>query len=184
MNLLLTSFRLSKNSVPCDHRTEIWISLLVVGRKPLWTQGLLPFPSHCSLHHKPGTAHIESFSCFESLWFPTFAFSQEKTLILRAFVTTLELSSWLSGKVRKIPLRRKWQPTPVFLPRKFHGQRKLAVYSPRGWQRVGHDWAHRYSGKESACHVGDVSSIPRSVSSPGEGNGNLVQYSCYWIIHG
>jgi len=30
------------------------------------------------------------------------------------------------------PWRRKWQPTPVFLPRKFHGQRNLAGYSPWG----------------------------------------------------
>ena len=29
-----------------------------------------------------------------------------------------------------IPWRRKWQPTPVFLPRKSHGQRSLAGYSP------------------------------------------------------
>ena len=28
--------------------------------------------------------------------------------------------------------RRKWQPTPVFLPRKSHGQRSLAGYSPWG----------------------------------------------------
>ena len=28
--------------------------------------------------------------------------------------------------VRKIPWRRKWQPTPVFLPGKSHGQRSLA----------------------------------------------------------
>ena len=34
--------------------------------------------------------------------------------------------------VRKIPWRRKWQPTPVFLPGKFYGQRRLAGYSPRG----------------------------------------------------
>ena len=34
--------------------------------------------------------------------------------------------------VRKIPWRRKWQPTPVFLPRDSHGQRNLAGYSPRG----------------------------------------------------
>ena len=33
--------------------------------------------------------------------------------------------------VRKIPWRRKWQPTLVFLPREFHGQRSLAGYSPR-----------------------------------------------------
>ena len=28
--------------------------------------------------------------------------------------------------IGKIPWRRKWQPTPVFLPEKFHGQRSLA----------------------------------------------------------
>ena len=34
--------------------------------------------------------------------------------------------------VRKIPWRREWQPTAVFLPGKFHGQRSLAGYSPWG----------------------------------------------------
>ena len=29
----------------------------------------------------------------------------------------------------EIPWRRKWQATPVFLPRKFHRQRSLAGYS-------------------------------------------------------
>ena len=33
--------------------------------------------------------------------------------------------------VGKIPWR-KWQPTPVFLPGEFHGQRILAGYSPQG----------------------------------------------------
>ena len=32
----------------------------------------------------------------------------------------------------RFPWRRKWQPTPVFLPGKFHGQRSLACYSPWG----------------------------------------------------
>ena len=32
----------------------------------------------------------------------------------------------------KILWRRKWQPTPVFLPEKFHRQTSLASYSPRG----------------------------------------------------
>ena len=32
--------------------------------------------------------------------------------------------------VRKIPWRRKWQPTPVLLPGKFHGRRSLVGYSP------------------------------------------------------
>ena len=36
---------------------------------------------------------------------------------------------------RKIPWRRKWQPTPVFLPGKSHGQKSLVGYSP--WDRKG-----------------------------------------------
>ena len=34
--------------------------------------------------------------------------------------------------VRKIPWRRAWQPTPVFLPGEFHGQRSLAGKGPWG----------------------------------------------------
>ena len=33
-------------------------------------------------------------------------------------------------------------------------------------------------GKESACNVGDLGSIPGLRRSPGEGNGNPLQYSC------
>ena len=57
---------------------------------------------------------------------------------------------WLSGKksacerrrrgfnpwIGKIPSRRKWQPTPVILPGKSHGQRSLACYSPWGLKEL------------------------------------------------
>ena len=32
--------------------------------------------------------------------------------------------------LEKFPWRMKWQPTPVFLPGKFHGSRSVAAYSP------------------------------------------------------
>ena len=32
--------------------------------------------------------------------------------------------------------------------------------------------------RESACNAGDLGSIPGSERSPGEGNGNPLQYSC------
>ena len=32
--------------------------------------------------------------------------------------------------------------------------------------------------KESACNMGDLGSMSRSGRSPGEGNGNPLQYSC------
>ena len=35
-----------------------------------------------------------------------------------------------------IPWRRKWQPTPVFLPGKFHGLRSLVGYSPWGHKEL------------------------------------------------
>ena len=36
------------------------------------------------------------------------------------------------------PGEGKWQPTPVFLPGKSHGQRNLVGYSPWGCKREGH----------------------------------------------
>ena len=130
----------------------------------------------------------------------------------------LGLSRWCSSKesscqcrrpkrhrfdpwVNKIPWSRKWQPTPVFSPGKFHEKRSLM-----GSQRVGHDWAtehahmhmctrythththtytYKYGGfpgcsddKESASSEGDPGSIPGLGRSPGEGNGYPLQYSC------
>ena len=38
--------------------------------------------------------------------------------------------------VGKIPWRRKWQGTPVFLPGESHGQRSLVGYSPRGHKEL------------------------------------------------
>ena len=38
--------------------------------------------------------------------------------------------------VWKIPWRRKWRPTPVFLPGKSHGQKSLVGYSPWGLKEL------------------------------------------------
>ena len=38
--------------------------------------------------------------------------------------------------VRKSPWRRKWQPTPVFLPGESYRQRRLAGYSPQGHKEL------------------------------------------------
>ena len=44
--------------------------------------------------------------------------------------------------VAKIPWRRKWQPTPVFLPGKIPCTEEPGGGTVMGLQRVGHDWAH------------------------------------------
>ena len=83
---------------------------------------------------------------------------QEQSLQNRGYTSVYRLPSWLSGKeptcqcrscrrrgfnpwIGKLPWRRKWQPTPVFLPGKSHGQRILAGYSP--WGRKEPDTAER-----------------------------------------
>ena len=56
-----------------------------------------------------------------------------------------EFNPW----VRKILWRRKWQPTPVFLPGKFHGQRSLVGYSP--WGLKESDMTEQLSANNDNC---------------------------------
>ena len=63
----------------------------------------------------------------------------------------------------KIPWRRKWQPTPVFLPAKSHGQRSPMGYSPWGRQEADNTEAteqartkrERESRLEEASELGE-----------------------------
>ena len=69
---------------------------------------------------------------------------------VRVLPSFLAISKWLGGKesacqcrrygldlwIRKTPWRRKWQPTPVFLPAKSHGQTSLAGYSLWGQKEL------------------------------------------------
>ena len=52
--------------------------------------------------------------------------------------TVKNLPAIWEAQVEKIPWKREWLSTPVFLPGEFLGQRSLAGYSPRG-HRVRHD---------------------------------------------
>ena len=65
--------------------------------------------------------------------------------------------------VRKIPGRRAWQPTPLFLPGKAQGQRSLVGYSL---------WCHKELDMTERLH------FHVSLSGIGEGNGNPLQCSC------
>ena len=39
---------------------------------------------------------------------------------------------WVKSLGQEDPLEKGWQPTPVFLPGEFHGQKSLVGYSPQG----------------------------------------------------
>ena len=48
----------------------------------------------------------------------------------------LETRHRFSPWVEKIPWRREWQPTPIYMPEEFHGQRSLVNYSPWGHKEL------------------------------------------------
>ena len=47
----------------------------------------------------------------------------------------------------RFPWRRKWQPTPVLLPGKFHGLRSLVGFSP---------WGHKELDTTERLHLSTV----------------------------
>ena len=62
---------------------------------------------------------------FEKEGFPGGTSGKEPTYQFRR-LKRHEFDPW----VRKISWRRKWQPTPVFMPGESHGQKNLVDYSP------------------------------------------------------
>ena len=54
------------------------------------------------------------------------------------------------------------------------GDEEVHTFSYKSWACFSDD----SDSKESACNVGGLGSMPGSGRSPGEGNGNPLQYSC------
>ena len=65
--------------------------------------------------------------------------------------------------VGKIPWKRKWQLTPVFLPRESHGQSSLAGYIPWGGKRVRHNLVAKQHQFSSKGHVSQFSGRAKSL---------------------
>ena len=89
--------------------------------------------------------------------------------------------------VGKIPWRRKWQPTPVFLPGESPQTEDPGGLQSMGSHRVGHDWCDWarntgvvltiYTYYHSFLNSYPVAGI-RNVIHFGERNGYPLQYSC------
>ena len=92
---------------------------------PIWTRYL-----------QPPLVLNETSWLLESLWWCQQTFKFKVTLLAQVVknppavqeIQETGFNPW----VRKISCSRKWQPTPVFLPGKSHGQWSLVGYSPQG----------------------------------------------------
>ena len=103
-------------------RSMTWAALPATGRSPSFMEG------SCGTSQPPSHHHVlflqNTFPCTGHWGFPGGSVVKESTCQCRR----CRFDLW----VGKIPWRRKWQPTPVFLLGESHGQRSLAGYSPWG----------------------------------------------------
>ena len=89
-----------------------------------------PIISHLIYFSNLQTNLPPCYSGFPSIHLPTMGFPGG-TVVKNPPATAGDTRDTGFGPwVRKIPWSRKGQPTPVFLPGKFHGQRRLVGYSP------------------------------------------------------
>ena len=77
----------------------------------------------------PGWLSVKNADANSISGFPRWCSGKESACQCRRWV----FDPW----VRKIPGRRKWQSTQIFLPGKSHGRRSLAGYSPWGYTESG-----------------------------------------------
>ena len=100
-----------------------------------------PLKSGCLI----AISQIPEFICYYSFISSLVSFTQNITGLWQFLVAQTvriclqhrrpEFDPW----VRKIPWKREWQPTPIFLPGKFHGQRNMAGLQFMGSQTVRRD---------------------------------------------
>ena len=101
----------------------------------------------CIVKNPHRTLQLVFHSCsftsrFIQMWIMEYVFIERASLLARGKESTCQCRRYrFNPWVRKIPGRRKWQLTPVFLPGKSHRQRNLASYSQCGHKRVWHDLA-------------------------------------------
>ena len=125
---------LNQQGVLSDSLADQWATKLSVPSVLHCTASLMTFKVDSS---KAGDVCSNKKHLLCCSGFPRWCSDKESTYHCRG----CELDPW----VGKIPWRRKWQPTPVFLPGKFHGQRSLVGYSP---------WGHKEpSMTERACSM-------------------------------
>ena len=86
-------------------------------------------------------------------------FATPWTAALQASLS-ITISCWNSCP---LPWRRKWQPTPVFLPGKLHGQKSLVGYSPKGPLS---QWCHPTISSSVIPFSSCLQSFPASGSFP------------------
>ena len=108
-------------------------SLLIGSYSPPHTSGKYPLIKCFSNLSSEGTCQgSEWFNLLPSKFYAWFNSSYDSLVAHMVKNLPAMQETWVHPWVRKIPWRRAWQPTPLFLRGESHGQRSLVGYSPWG----------------------------------------------------
>ena len=139
----LTNLQSKPSSPQCEE--SFWLSAVTGMEGPLTacprprSPPPLQFSRWINPPKDPFSSSLEFVFCYFPLSWRVWDSLVAQTVKHLPTMQETRFSPW----VGKIPWRRKWQPTPVLLPRKFHGWRSHVGYSP--WGRKESDtteWLH------------------------------------------
>ena len=99
-------------------------------------------------HVLKSTLYYSFFGVFFFFFFGHTAQASQVVLLVKNLPANAEDIRDMGSIPGKIPWRRVWQSTPIFLPGKFHGQRSLVGYSP--W---GHEELDTTEFTHTACRI-------------------------------
>ena len=146
-------------------RQEYWSGLSFPSPEDLSNPGIEPRSPALQADSLPAEPQGKPL-CFKGKWFLCNVLS--KYILKLWYSINHGLLWWLSGKettwqsrrcefdlwVGKIPWRRAWLPTPVFLPGEFHGQRSLTANSTWGSKEL--DMTERLSTAHNAKNFNNL----------------------------
>ena len=125
----------------------------------------------------PFSSHLQSFPASGSFQMSQLFTSEHQ--MVKCLPTMQE--TWVRSLGGEDPLEKEMATHSSTLAWKIPWEEPGRLQS-MGSYKVGHNWETLLPvgspGKESACNSGDPGSIPALGRSPGEGNGNPLQYSC------
>ena len=117
------------------HGFDLWVRKIPWRRLPgeyssvlVWWSSWTEEPGRLQSTGSPRVRHHWSYLAHIYIYMYVYGFPGGSDNKESACNAGLEFNPW----VRKNPWKRAWKPTPVFLPREFHGQRSLAGYTPWG----------------------------------------------------
>ena len=126
------SYQLSDSQCPSTALILYHLKTPIFSIRHIWSSFFFHFLGFQSIASDDSSLHLHFFYLFFHANYVHYSGSKFAWWLSGKEFTCQCRRHGFSSQVRKIPWRRKWQPTLVFLPGEFHGLRSLVAYIVHG----------------------------------------------------